>query len=150
LHKRYPVVFTMAPSLLHPPSHLSPAAALQLSQQAPFVLQSSPATVSSAPLTALFSASETPDLWLKYENLLLSCLRTGDEHAAHQCLDRLVARFGENNERVQALKGLVREADATNNADLEKILRDYDNILAENGTNIVSCVLCCEARTRTP
>lgn len=132
----------MTPSLLHPPSHLSPAAALQLSQQAPLVLQSSPATVSSSPLAALFSASESPDLWLKYENLLLSCLRTGDEHAAHQCLDRLVARFGENNERVLALKGLVKEAEASNNGDLEKVLKEYDNILADNGTNIVSLDCC--------
>ncbi|OIW29498.1 hypothetical protein CONLIGDRAFT_330925 [Coniochaeta ligniaria NRRL 30616] len=126
----------MAPSLLHPPSHLSPAAALQLSQQAPSVLQSSPATVSSAPLISLFSTSESPDLWLKYENLLLSCLRTGDEHAAHQCLDRLVARFGEDNERVQALHGLVKEADANNTGALEIVLKQYDAILAENDTNI--------------
>lgn len=131
---------TMAPSLLHPPSHLSPAAALQLSQQAPLVLQSSPATVSSSPLSFL-STSESPDLWLKYENLLLSCLRTGDEHAAHQCLDRLVARFGENNERVLALKGLVKEADATNPSQLETVLKEYESILAENGTNIVSLSL---------
>lgn len=127
----------MAPSLLHPPSHLSPAAALQLSQQAPSVLRSSPAAVSTSPLASLFSASESPDLWLKYENLLLSCLRTGDEHAAHQCLDRIVARFGEKNERVLALKGLVKEADASNTGELEKILKEYDSILAENDTNIV-------------
>ncbi|KAB5575986.1 hypothetical protein GE09DRAFT_611481 [Coniochaeta sp. 2T2.1] len=126
----------MAPSLLHPPSHLSPAAALQLSQQAPIVLQNSPATVSASPLVSLFSTSESPDLWLKYENLLQSCLRTGDQHAAHQCLDRIVARFGVNNERVQALQGLVKEADASNNGELEKVLKDYERVLAENGTNI--------------
>lgn len=131
----------MAPSLLHPPSHLSPAAALQLSQQAPAVLQNSPSTISSAPLADLFSTSESADLWLRYENLLLSCLRTGDEHAAHQCLERLVARFGDNNERVMALKGLVKEADASHNGDLEKVLREYDSILAENSTNIVSACL---------
>ena len=130
----------MAPSLLHPPSHLSPAAALQLSQQAPFVLQNSPATVSSAPLASLFSTPESPNLWLKYENLLLSCLRTGDEHAAHQCLDRLVARFGANNERVMALRGLIKEADASNTGALEEVLNEYDSILAENGTNIVSLI----------
>lgn len=89
-------------------------------------------------MASLFSTSESPDLWLKYENLLLSCLRTGDEHAAHQCLDRLVARFGENNERVLALQGLVKEADANNNGALEKVLKEYDTILAENETNIVS------------
>jgi hypothetical protein len=127
----------MAPSLLQPPSHLGPADALQLSQQAPFVLQNSPSTVSSSPLAALLSRSETTDMWIKYENLLLSCLRTGDERAAHQCLERLVARFGNDNERVMALKGLVQEADAQNNADLEKVLREYDQILGDNNTNIV-------------
>jgi ER membrane protein complex subunit 2 len=131
----------MAPSLLHPPSQLSPAAALQLSQQAPTVLQSSPSTISSSPLAALLPSSETPDLWIKYENLLLSCLRTGDDRAAHQCLERLVARFGNENERVMALKGLVKEADAQNNGELEKVLKEYDQILSENNTNIVCYAL---------
>ncbi|KAK3327359.1 hypothetical protein B0T19DRAFT_160947 [Cercophora scortea] len=126
----------MAPSLLHPPSQLSPAAALQLSQQAPAVLQSSPSTVSASPLSALFSASESPELWTKYENLLLSCLRTGDERAAHQCLERLVARFGDDNERVMAFKGLLKEADAANNGQLELVLKEYDQILSDNDTNI--------------
>ncbi|KAK3359827.1 hypothetical protein B0T25DRAFT_110773 [Lasiosphaeria hispida] len=126
----------MAPSLLHPPSQLSPSSALQLSQQAPIVLRDSPSTVSSSPFTALFSASETADLWIKYENLLLSCLRTGDERAAHQCLERLVARFGDDNERIMALKGLLKEADAQNNDELEVVLKEYDQILSENDTNI--------------
>lgn len=38
-----------------------------------------------------------------------------------------------------AFSGLVKEAEATNNAELEKILKDYDAILAESNTNIVSC-----------
>ncbi|KAK3685414.1 hypothetical protein B0T22DRAFT_217117 [Podospora appendiculata] len=126
----------MAPSLLHPPSQLSHAAALQLSQQAPAVLRSSPSTVSASPLSALFSASESPELWTKYENLLLSCLRTGDERAAHQCLERLVARFGNDNERVMAFKGLLKEADAENNGQLELVLKEYDQILSDNDTNI--------------
>jgi ER membrane protein complex subunit 2 len=129
----------MAPSLLHPPSQLSPAEALQLSQQAPIVLQNSPSTISSSPLAAFLPSSETPDLWIKYENLLLSCLRTGDERAAHQCLERLVARFGNDNERIMALKGLVQEADAQNNGDLENFLKEYDQILNDNNTNIVCC-----------
>ncbi|KAK0635323.1 hypothetical protein B0T17DRAFT_484340 [Bombardia bombarda] len=126
----------MVPSLLHPPSQLSPAAALQLSQQAPAVLQSSPSTVSASPLSALFRTSETPDLWAKYENLLLSCLRTGDEVAARQCLERLVARFGDDNERVMAFKGLLKEADAQHNGDLDRVLKEYDQILKDNNTNI--------------
>ncbi|KAM7203725.1 TPR repeat protein oca3 [Rhypophila sp. PSN 637] len=127
----------MSPSLLlHPPGQLSPAAALYLSQQAPAVLQGSPSTVSSSPLSALFSEKESPELWLKYENLLLSCLRTGDEQAAHQCLERLVTRFGDDNERIMAFKGLLKEADAQQNGDLVRILNEYDQILSENDTNI--------------
>lgn len=81
---------------------------------------------------------------MTYENLLLSCLRTGDEKAAHECLKRLVQRFGDDNERIMAFGGLVKEAEASNNAELEKVLRDYDAILAENDTNIVSiAVLSC-------
>lgn len=47
-------------------------------------------------------------------------------------------RFGEGNERVQALQGLVKEADANNTGAFEKVLKEYDAILAENDTNIVS------------
>lgn len=128
----------MAPSLLHPPSQLSPSQALELSQRAPHVLQNSPGTISSSALTSLLSAPESTELWLTYENLLLSCLRTGDERSAHECLTRLVRRFGDDNERIMAFTGLVKEASASNNAELEKVLKEYDDILAENNTNIVS------------
>ncbi|KAL2016616.1 hypothetical protein VTK56DRAFT_3234 [Thermocarpiscus australiensis] len=126
----------MAPSLLHPPSQLSPAAALALSRQAPAVLRSSPATVSSSPFSALFSGPEKPEIWLKYENLIFACLRTGDAQGAHQCLERLSARFGPENERVQALRGLVKEAEAQNDSALEDVLKEYDQLLSLNDTNI--------------
>ncbi|KAM0435092.1 hypothetical protein ACHAPT_003181 [Fusarium lateritium] len=126
----------MAPSLLQPQGHLSPAEALQLAQQAPTILKSSPRAFSASPLASLFSATETADLWTIYENLLLSCLRTGDDEAAHQCLERLVLRFGDGNERVMALKGMVKEAEATSNNDLQQVLKEYEDILEEDGTNI--------------
>ncbi|KAI3396393.1 hypothetical protein diail_12201 [Diaporthe ilicicola] len=126
----------MAPSLLHPPSHLSPSQALELSQRAPAILQNSPRTISSSPLTSLFSSPENTELWITVENLLLSCLRTGDEKAAHECLERLILRFGDANERIMAFKGLQKEADAPDNAALEKVLKEYDGILAQNETNI--------------
>lgn len=131
----------MAPSLLQPQGHLSPTEALQLAQQAPIILKS-PKAFSASPLASLFSATETADLWTIYENLLLSCLRTGDDEAAHQVLERLVLRFGDQNERVMALKGLVKEAEAANNNDLAQVLKEYEDILEEDGTNIVriSCL----------
>jgi hypothetical protein len=102
-----PNAASMAPSVLSPPSQLSPAGALALSQQAPAILRGSAATVSSSPLNTLLAPAENSELWLQYENLIQSCLRTGDDLAAHACLKRLTNRFGDRNERVQALRGLV-------------------------------------------
>ncbi|KAK8067183.1 TPR repeat-containing protein C19B12.01 [Apiospora hydei] len=126
----------MTSSLLRPPGHLSPATALQLSQQAPIIIKNSPGAVTASALSSLFSAPETPELWTIYENLLLSCLRTGDEESAHLCLGRLVNRFGDDNERVMALIGLMKEADATDDATLEVVLKEYEALLQENPTNI--------------
>ncbi|KAK4203289.1 hypothetical protein QBC40DRAFT_167224 [Triangularia verruculosa] len=125
----------MAPSLIRSPVQLPPAEALTLSQQAPAILQSSPSTVSSSALSSLFSAAEKPELWIQYENLILSCLRTGDDRAAQECLNRLVARFG-NNDRVMALGGLIKEAQAQNNGELETILKEYDQMLEQNNANL--------------
>ncbi|KAJ2904820.1 hypothetical protein MKZ38_007012 [Zalerion maritima] len=126
----------MSASLFQPPGELSPAEALHLSQQAPSVLKSNPASIRSAPLLALFSAKDTPDLWTKYENLLLSCLRTGDEPSARQCLERIANRFGADNERVMALIGLVKEAECQNDRALDEVLKEYNKILTNNNTNI--------------
>ncbi|KAI1131974.1 tetratricopeptide [Nemania abortiva] len=126
----------MSSSLLHPPSHLPPATALRHSQQAPSILENSPGAISTSAFQSVLSASETQELWTVYENLLLSCLRTGDDDAAHQCLGRLVNRFGDDNERIMALKGLFKEATATDNAALELVLKEYERILQENPPNI--------------
>ncbi|KAK6832938.1 hypothetical protein PG987_007632 [Apiospora arundinis] len=126
----------MTSSLLRPPGHLSPATALQLSQQAPNIIKSSPGAVTASALSSLFSAPETPELWTIYENLLLSCLRTGDEESAHLCLGRLVNRFGDDNERVMALIGIMKEADATDDATLEVVLKEYEALLQDNPTNV--------------
>ncbi|GKT58920.1 tetratricopeptide repeat domain-containing protein [Colletotrichum tofieldiae] len=126
----------MAPSLVRPQGHLSPAEALELAQKAPTILRNNPKAFSSSPLLSLFSASETPELWTIYENLLLACLRTGDGQAAHQCLERLIIRFGNENERIMAFKGLVKEAEADNDGELAQVLMEYETILGANATNI--------------
>ncbi|KAK8041154.1 hypothetical protein PG994_014161 [Apiospora phragmitis] len=59
-----------------------------------------------------------------------------DEESAHLCLGRLVNRFGDDNERVMALIGLMKEADATDDATLEVVLKEYEALLQENPTNI--------------
>ncbi|KAI0852242.1 TPR-like protein [Daldinia vernicosa] len=126
----------MSSSLLHPPSHLPPTVALQHSQQAPAILGKSTGSISASLFQSLLSAPETSELWTTYENLLLSCLRTGDDESAHQCLERLVNRFGNDNERIMALKGLLKEADASDAATLNVILKEYEQILQDNPTNI--------------
>ncbi|KAF2972575.1 hypothetical protein GQX73_g982 [Xylaria multiplex] len=126
----------MSSSLLHPPSHLPPATASRHSQQAPGILENSPGAISTSILQSMLSTSETQELWTVYENLMLSCLRTGDDDSAHQCLGRLVNRFGNDNERIMALKGLLKEATATDNASLNLVLQEYEQILQENPPNL--------------
>lgn len=127
----------MSSSLLHPPAHLPPAVALRLSQQAPTLLHSVPSSLSSSSIGSLRSAAETPELWTSYENLMLSCLRTADEESAHLCLQRLTERFGADNERVMALRGIFQEARAKDDSELRHILKEYDAILTKNPENMV-------------
>lgn len=127
----------MTSTLLHPPAHLPPSVALQLSQQAPVILQSTPTSISKFSISSLYASAETADLWTTYENLMQSCLRTGDEQSAHVCLERLTNRFGSENERVMALRGLFQEAIAEDDAALQRVLEEYDSILARDQTNMV-------------
>lgn len=97
---------------------------LRLSQQAPAILDST-------------KPKDTAEHYGQMEQLLLACLRTGDDHSAQVCLDRLSQRFGPSNERIMALRGLYQEATAKDPSALEKCLEDYDKILSENAVNIV-------------
>lgn len=54
------------------------------------------------------------------------------------CLEKLIERFGATNERVMGLRGLYQESVAENNAALEKILKEYNGVLAETPANTVS------------
>ena len=128
----------MTSSLLRPAVSLSPEESLKLAQQAPEILRKNPRAFSASPLSSLFSIPETADVWTIYENLMLACLRTGDDDAAKELLERITLRFGAKHERVLAIQGLVKEATASNHSELEKILEEYDILLAEVGTNIVS------------
>ncbi|RDL41394.1 Uncharacterized protein BP5553_01373 [Venustampulla echinocandica] len=126
----------MSSSLLRPQTHLPPSVAVQLSQQAPFILRNTPSAISPYSLSSLWSAAESPELWMTYENLMLSCLRTGDEQSAHLCLERLTERFGASNERLMALRGLFQEATAQDDAALKKVLQQYEKILADDPSNM--------------
>ncbi|KAF2842699.1 hypothetical protein M501DRAFT_993444 [Patellaria atrata CBS 101060] len=123
----------MSAELLYPPPQISPADSLRLSQQAPQVLKISVSSSLPYPLS-LLTSSETPEIWTTIENLLLSCLRTGDDKSARVCLDRLTERFGETNEKILVLRGMYQEAFAEDNKALEKSLERYDKILEEDST----------------
>ncbi|KAG6018338.1 hypothetical protein E4U43_003788 [Claviceps pusilla] len=126
----------MAQSLLQPVGNLSPAETLKLAQQAPEILRKNPRAFSASPLLSLFSVAETADTWTMYENLMVVCLRTGDDSAAHECLERITIRFGDKHERVLALQGLFKEATASTNDELQKILEEYDAFLQDNDANL--------------
>ena len=137
----------MSLSILHPPAHVSNAEALQVSQQAPVLLRRSAPTSTVARVFGQIFYPESADTWTTYENLFLSCLRTRDDKSAAACLRRLTDRFGEDNDRVLGLDGMYREAVAVDNAELEKILRDYESILKANPTNIVRPTLAADLRS---
>lgn len=48
----------------------------------------------------------------------------------------MIARFGDDNERMMALKGMYEEATAVDKAGLEKVLKEYEKILAADPTNM--------------
>jgi ER membrane protein complex subunit 2 len=131
----------MSSSLLHHPAHLSPAVALELSQSAPSVLRNAPPSTSTYSVNSLWTAAETPELWTTYEHLMLLCLRTGDEESAHLCLKRLTERFGDDNARLIALRGLFQEAVAKDDAALKQVLEEYERILTDDPSNTVSIQL---------
>ena len=115
----------------------SQAEVLRHSQIAPQYLELH-STSSSHTSPSLIKQTESVELWNTYERLLFSCLTSGDKKTAHMCLERLTGRFGPSNERVMGLKGMYLEAIAETNQDLEKNLRDYENILSQNPVNGVS------------
>ena len=125
----------MSIDLLQPTTHVPPSTALRISQQAPAILRSSSSFKIPYPLSLIVS-TESQELWTTYENLFLVCLRTGDDKSALNCLDRLTERFGNDNERIMALRGMYHEATAENSKALEEVLEGYVQILQENPTNV--------------
>lgn len=114
--------------------------ALASSQQASRYIDSSGSATTLA--SFLFSfANESPEQWSRYENLLFSCLRTGDDKTAHVFVEKLASRFGANDERVMGLRGLYQEAMAEDDSALLQMLHEYDEILAEDPTNTVMALV---------
>lgn len=125
----------MTDQLLAPPTHLSPTESLRLSQLAPRWLRSQAPSSLPYPLS-LLTTSESAEQWQANENLMIACLRTGDDETASICLDKLSERFGAGNERVQALRGLYEEARAPDEKALLDVLKSYDAMLEEKPANV--------------
>jgi len=126
----------MASTALVSPMQQSHSEALALSREAPQHIGRY--TPSRIPIPVPFlSSPESAELWTTYERVVLSCLRTGDDKSAFMCLEKLIERFGAANERIMALRGLYQEAVAENDAVMEKILKEYNGVLAESPTNTV-------------
>lgn len=123
---------------LSSPRRQSNSEVLSLSQQASQYLQNSPFANTLIPIPFV-SQAESTESWAIHERLFLSCLRTGDDKAAHRCLEKLINRFGATNERVMGLRGLYQEAVADDQLALEKILAEYNDVLAEDPANTVCC-----------
>lgn len=121
-------------TLLQAPTNASPQIALALSQAAPSYIKSQSSSWSLPYPFSLISNSESQEKWQIHENLFLACLRTGDNDSASALLRELTTRFGEDNERVAALRGLYAEANATTPQDLQNVLEHYGEILKEDPT----------------
>ncbi|RVD88224.1 uncharacterized protein DFL_002419 [Arthrobotrys flagrans] len=103
-------------------AHPTPSESLSLSQLAPSILN--------------LTITDTPEQWALYESLFLSTLRTGDDTSARLILQRLADRFGNDNARIMALQGVYDECTATNQSQLEEVLKNYTDVLKEDPTNI--------------
>jgi hypothetical protein len=109
--------------------------ALHLAQQAPAILGQDSGSSASP------SSKDTADYYARIEQLMLACLRTGDDQSAQTCLNRLSLRFGPSNERIMGLRGLYDEATAKDQLALENCLQEYEKILSQSPVNVVSLVI---------
>jgi len=118
------------------PVDTSPFHTQTLSDLASTYLTSQKTWLSSLPypLSLFISAGESQETWQIHENLLLACLRTGDNDTAFQCVEALTKRFGLRNDRVMALHGLYQEAIAKDDRELLAVLKMYESLLAEDNT----------------
>lgn len=116
-------------------NHNDPGTVLNLSQKAASLLSKSSLKTKSQ-LLSLVSAIEEPSEWAELEQVFLACLRSGDDESAHLCLERLSQRFGVENHRIMALRGLYQEAEAKNEEDLRRVLQGYNQIIKEDPMNI--------------
>ncbi|ETN38942.1 uncharacterized protein HMPREF1541_06984 [Cyphellophora europaea CBS 101466] len=120
---------------LQPSPFADPKDALQLAQKAPRVLAKSASIATTFPMSVV-GTPESPETWVELASLFYACLRTGDDKSAYLALERLTKRFGEDNDRVMAMRGMYQEAVAQGDEELRSILQDYNKILSTNPVNV--------------
>jgi ER membrane protein complex subunit 2 len=125
----------MSVDLVNPPPNLPPATALSISQRAPAILKSTRSL--PWPLSLLSGSTDTPENWSTFENLFLSCLRTGDDESAHGLLNHLRTRFGATNERVTAFQAMYDEARVKDEQGLIAVLKAMGDALEADPTNLM-------------
>ena len=113
------------------------AEVLRMSQIAPQSLPKQPVGVHYATVFTGLVNGESVDKWSNHEQLILSCLQSGDDETALVGLERSINRFGPENENVAALRGIYKEAVAEDSKVLIQVLREYENILDKSPTNLV-------------
>jgi tetratricopeptide (TPR) repeat protein len=121
----------MAATLLQPPSNAAPDVTLNLKTHAPEFFKSQRTWALPWPLNLLVN-SESQEKWQIYENILLACLRTGDNDSAYLCLEELTDRFGVENDRVLALRALYKEATAKTQQELNEVMKQFEDMLKED------------------
>jgi len=122
--------------LQRPPIIPSSQTARERSRLAPQALSALAQSSLPYPLSLLFS-SDAISKYTSAETLFYSCLQTGDNASAKQCLDALIARFGADNERVMGLAGVYAEATAADTKALEGQLEVYKAQVKEAPANMV-------------
>lgn len=117
---------------------LSSAAAAILSRAAPRVLASGTSFLASLPYPLSALARESAEQWRLHDAVALACLQTGDVAGARRAVGALAGRFGADNERIQALAGMVDEVAAGDDrAAVQQVLDHYAATVEADPTNLV-------------
>ncbi|KAJ8611893.1 hypothetical protein MRB53_037689 [Persea americana] len=121
-------------TLLEPPRPSDPAHTQAILSEAPkFLSKQRNAIKLPYPLNLLVS-DESQEKWVAYENILVASIDAKQTEIAKQCIEEITERFGSTNERVIIFKGMYDEAVATNDGQLNAVLKRYDEVLTESPT----------------
>lgn len=128
----------MSRYMLVNPAYQSPSITTQKSRLATRIVSTSSHNLLSLlpPQISRYLTSESQEQWLTYEHAFIASLKASDDETAHACLAKLIARFGADNERIQALQGFYDEAIAQDDDALRVVLARYESILLDKPTNM--------------